>query len=142
MEFILRQVNNIEQSTGYKFSNEYQINTINCNVIVYKKEYDEFKNMSLSPIYVENYFAYNLINYLNFNYANCECGLYPNNKEHAVCECIYLNIDNIPISCNYCYYVKDINKKQHHISQCPSRIRDVEKACLLLNYHKIINNDK
>lgn len=140
MEFIQSQINNIETLTGNKFSNNYLINTINGNMIVYKKEYDEYKNFSLSPIYIEKRCTYDLINYLNTKYAFCECGLYPNNKEHYVCECIYLNADEIPVNCKYCYAVKDINKKQHHISRCPSRIKDVEFACLLLKYSEIIND--
>jgi hypothetical protein len=127
---------NIEQKTNYKFSNDRLINNINGNMIVYIKEYDEFKNLSKTPIYIENIYTYELIDYLNKNYNLCECGLYPNNKEHFVCECIYLNIDNIPLNCNYCYNEKDLNKKQHHITQCPTRINQVTTACLLLNLEK------
>lgn len=127
---------NIEQKTNYKFSNDRLVNTINGNMIVYKKEYDEFKIVSLSPVYIENIYTGELIRYLNENYAICECGLYPDNKEHFVCECVYLNIDNISLNCNYCYNEKDPNKKQHHISQCPTRINQVTSACLLLNFEK------
>jgi hypothetical protein len=135
MSIVNQRFENIERDTNYNFSNDYLINTINRNMIVYRKDYDEFKNLSLSPIYVENIFTYDLINYLNNQYANCDCGLYPYEQKHFVCECVYLNMDNIPINCNNCYNETNPNKKQHHISQCPRRITEVERACLLLNYN-------
>jgi hypothetical protein len=101
-------------------------------MIVYRNDYDEYKNLSKTPIYIENIHTYNLVNYLNENYSLCECGLYPDNKEHFVCECIYLNIDNINLNCHYCYKENNPNKTQHHISQCPTRINQVTTACLLL----------
>jgi hypothetical protein len=136
MDIIRRQTSELQRQTSYKFSNDYLINDITGNMIVYRYVYDEFKNESKKPIYIESHIKYDLVNYLNTNYAYCMCELYPDNKEHFVCECIYLNVDEISMCCHNCYKEQDINKKQHHISLCPTRIDEVTKSCILLKYNE------